>query len=91
MKAITPALIAIATAFSIGIANADEPRTEEVIIVTAPKPQPIDDREIELAVEAEPFIDFPSLTIEPPKLDRSAVGTERPVEIALGDAAKTKS
>lgn len=86
-------LIALATAFSIGAANADEPLAPEVIVVTAPKPETVETREV-LAVETQavaPHIDYTSLAIEAPKLERTDSKKERGIEVVLSDTGNSKS
>lgn len=86
-------LIALATAFSIGAANADQPLAPEVIVVTAPKPETLEAREA-LALEAEavaPNIDYTGLAIEAPKLERPDGKKERGIEVVLSDAGNSKS
>jgi hypothetical protein len=84
-------LIALAAAFSIGAANADEPRAVEVVIVTAPRPLPIEIPD-PLSNEAlKPQIDYSNLKIEPPRLDPAAVEPEPVIELALSETAKSKS
>lgn len=91
MRPIRLTLIAIASAFSAGIANADGPPETEVIIVTAPKPKPIENLELALPDEVEPDIDYTRLTLEPPRLDPPSVKVERPVELALNEEPRKKS
>jgi len=91
MKPIRLTLIAIATALSIGTANADESRATEVIIVTAPKPEPIEISKIVEPALVEARIDYTKLAIEPPRLDPSTVRRERNIELARGEETRSKS
>lgn len=84
-------LIALATAFSIGAANADEPRAVEVVVVTAPRPVPIAISDPVSNETLKPHIDYSNLKIEPPRLDPSAVESEPVIELALRETAKSKS
>lgn len=83
-------LIALATALSIGTAYADAPRAQEVIVVTAPKPETIEAPVIKI-VHTAPTIDLTSLVIEPPKLDRRDVESKPRTEVVLRDAGNSKS
>lgn len=91
MKMTRQILIALATALSIGVANADEPRAVEVVIVTAPRPVPIEVADPMSNETLKPHIDYTKPKIEPPSLDPAAVESEPVIELALSETAKSKS
>jgi hypothetical protein len=84
-------LIALATALSIGTAYADAPRAKEVIVVTAPKPERIEVTPAITIDQAAPSIDYSSLVIEPPKLDRRDLESKPRTEVVLSDTGNSKS
>ena len=84
-------LIALATALSIGTAFADAPRADEVIVVTARKPEKIEVTPVITIDYVAPSIDLTSLVIEPPKLDRRDVKSKPRTEVVLRDTGNSKS
>jgi hypothetical protein len=62
-----------------------------VIVVTAPKPEKIEAAPAIAIERAAPSIDYTSLVIEAPKLDRRDVESKPRTEVVLSDARNSKS
>ena len=91
MRPVRLTLIALAAALSIGTAYADSPRATEVIVVTAPKPEKIETSDAVTIEEVSPKIDYSSLVIEAPRIDRADVKVEPRTEVVLSDNGNSKS
>ena len=91
MRPVRLTLIALAAALSVGPAYADSPRATEVIVVTAPKPEKIETSDVITIEQVSPKIDYTSLAIEAPRIDRPEIKVERRTEVVLGNAGNSKS
>lgn len=92
MRVISLILIALATSLSFGIANADESRDMEVIVVTTARPDTLETRQVIAVENPAPTIDFSKLSIEAPTLDWSKVRLEPArIDVALQTDIESKS
>lgn len=92
MRVISLILIALATPLSFGIANADELKDMEVIVVTTARPDTLETRQVIAVEKPAPAIDFSKLSIEAPTLDPSKVRLEPArIDVALQTDIESKS
>lgn len=94
MTAFRLTLIALATASSMSIANADESRAadepREVVVVTAPRPVTVEDKTL-LAEEIELRIDYSKLELEAPRLEPAAAEPRTTIDLVVRESTKSKS